>query len=53
MLDTIHHGLGDGHLVAAIGARAIGVEDDPELVVDEIVGIVGKERVHTLACDHE
>ena len=50
-LDTIHHGLGDGHLVAAIGARAISVEDDPELVVYEIVGIIDEERVHALACD--
>ena len=50
-LDTIHHGLGDGHVVAAIGARAISVEDDPELVVYEIVGIIDEERVHALACD--
>ena len=40
-----------GHLIAAIGSRALGVEDDPAPIVDEIVGIVGKQRVHALACD--
>ena len=45
-LDAIHHGLGDGNLHGAIGARALGVDDDPGLVVDQIVRIVGKEWVH-------
>src|SRR6516162_11480530 len=34
-LDALHHGLGDSDLLFAIGARAFGVEDDPNLVVDE------------------
>ena len=37
--------------IDAIGARALGVDDDPDLVVDEIVRIVGKERIHALACN--
>ena len=44
-LDALDHGLGDGNLRYAIGARALGVDDDPGLVVDEIVRVVGKEWV--------
>jgi hypothetical protein len=48
MLDAVHHGLGDSDLLFAIGARAFGVEDDPNLVVDEVVRIIGEERTDTL-----
>jgi MFS family permease len=44
--DTLHHGLRDSNLNCAIGTRALGVEDDPNLVVDQIVRIVGKEWVN-------
>ena len=30
-------------LLFAIGARAFGVEDDPNLVVDEVVRIIGED----------
>src|ERR1700724_1627005 len=49
--DAVQHGLGDGDLLFAIGARALGVEDDPGLVVDEVVCIVGEEWVDALPCD--
>ena len=45
--DALHHGLGDSDLLFAIGARAFGVEDDPNLVVDEVVRIIGEERIDT------
>src|SRR5262249_57079293 len=47
MLDTLHHGLRDRDLLFAIGARAFSVEDDPNLVVDEVVRIIGEERIDT------
>ena len=43
--DPVHHGLGNGDLNHAIGSRALGVDDDPDFVVDEIVRIIGKEGV--------
>ena len=43
--DPVHHGLGDGDLHYTIGSHALGVDDDPGLVVDQIVRIIGKERV--------
>ena len=46
-LDALHHGLGDRDLLFAIGARAFGVEDNPNLVVDEVVRIIGEERINT------
>ena len=33
-------------LLAIVRDDALGVDDDPRLVIDEIVRIVGKERVH-------
>src|SRR5215831_21303683 len=45
--DALHHRLGDRDLLFAIGARAFGVEDDPNLVVDEVVRIIGEERIDT------
>ena len=44
--DPVHHGLRNGNLHDAIGAGALGIDDDPDLVVDQIVHIVGKEWVH-------
>src|SRR5215831_18984292 len=32
--DALHHRLSDGNFRYAVGPRAFGVEDDPELVVD-------------------
>ena len=49
--DPLHHGFGDGNLHDAIGASALGVDDDPGLVVHEIVGIVSKKRVDALPGD--
>jgi len=43
--------LSDGDLLYAIGARTLGVEDDPDLVVDEIIRLIGEERIHALLCD--
>ena len=40
-----HHGLGNGDLYRAIGSRALGVDDDADFVVDQIVRIIGKEEV--------
>jgi hypothetical protein len=37
----------DRDLLFAIGARAFSVEDDPNLVVDEVVRIIGEERIDT------
>src|SRR5262249_47823291 len=47
-LDAIDHGLSDGDLRCTVGARSLSVDDDPGLVVDEIVRIVSKERVAPL-----
>jgi hypothetical protein len=49
--DAVQHGLGDGDLLFTIGARALGVEDDPGLVVAEVVCIVSEEGVDALPCD--
>jgi hypothetical protein len=50
-LDAINHGLGDRDLLNAVGACALGVNDDPSLVVDQIVCIVGEERIDTYPGD--
>ena len=44
--DPVNHGLGDSNLDRSVGARAFRIEDDPGLVVDQVVRIIGKERVH-------
>src|SRR5262245_57089650 len=49
--DPVNHGLGDCDLFDAVGACALGIDDDPSLVVDEIVCIVGKERIDAHPCD--
>ena len=41
--DAVDHGLGDGNLSGAVSARALGINDDPGLVVDQIVRIISKE----------
>ena len=45
--DPLDHDFGDGNLYCAIGAAALGVDDDPSLVVDEVVRIIGEERIDT------
>src|ERR1043166_2529779 len=42
-LNTVHHGLGDGNLYCSVCSSAYGIDDDANLVVDQIVCIVGKE----------
>jgi hypothetical protein len=49
--DAVDHGLGDDNLGGTVSARALGIDDDPSLVVDEIVCIVSKEWVGALPCD--
>src|SRR6516162_5693672 len=46
-LDALQHDLGDRDLLFAIGAGAFGVVDNPNLVVDEVVRIMGEERIDT------
>src|SRR3984893_225143 len=46
-LDTINHGLGNGNLFNAIGAGAFRVDDDADLIVDQVVCIVGKVWIYT------
>jgi len=48
MLDAVHHGLGDSDLVFAIGTGTFGIDNNPNLVVDEVVHIIGEERIDTL-----
>jgi hypothetical protein len=50
-LNAVQHCLGDGDLLFAIGTRALGVQDDPVLVVDEVVRIIGKEGVDAFPRD--
>ena len=40
--------LGNGDLSYPIGARALGVDDDPGFVVDEIIGVVSEKRIGVL-----
>ena len=50
---TVYHGLGDGDFHCTVGARALGIDNDPDLVVDEIVRIVGRRplaQVFVIAC---
>src|SRR6516165_8231695 len=46
--NALDHSLGDGNLRHSVGACAFGVDDDPGFVVDEVVGVVSKQRVGTL-----
>ena len=44
-LNAVHHGLGDGNLHGSVHPSAHRIDDDPDLVVDEVVSIIGKEWV--------
>jgi hypothetical protein len=46
--DPVNHSLGNRYLGDTVGARALSVDDDPSLIVDEIVCIVSKERINAL-----
>lgn len=49
--DAVDHGLGDGNLDGTVSERPFGIDNDPSLVVDEIVRIISKEWVTALPCD--
>src|ERR1700722_3995250 len=51
VLDALDHRLGDGNLGYTIGACALGVDDDPGLVVDQIVGVVSEKSISVLPCN--
>ncbi len=38
-------------LVDAIGAVALGIDDNAELVVDQIVGVIGEDRAYLAVRD--
>ena len=42
--DAPDHGPSDRNLHDAIGTGAFGIDDDPNLVVDEVVRIVGEDH---------
>jgi hypothetical protein len=46
-LNTIYRGLGDSNLHSAVRASAYRIEDDPDLVVDQVVRVISEEWVHT------
>src|ERR1700685_4350392 len=46
--DPVQHGPRDGDLNNPVGARALGVDDDPGFVVDEIVGVVSEKWIGIL-----
>src|SRR5580704_5940370 len=48
---AIHHGLSDGNLHGSVCPSAHGIDDDAGLVVDQVVRIIGKERVHAWPCN--
>src|SRR4029077_11648590 len=48
VLDTLDHRLGDSNLGYAIGPRALGVNDDPGFVVDQIIGVVSEKGISVL-----
>jgi hypothetical protein len=49
--DASQHRLGDCSLLAKAGARTFGVDDDPEAIVDEIIGVIVECGVDPFACD--
>ena len=51
LLDALDHRLGDGNLGDTIGACTLGVDNDPGLVVDEIVGVVSEKGIRVLPCN--
>ena len=44
-LNAVHHRLGNGNLHCSVCSSAHGIDDDADLVVDQVVCIVGKEGV--------
>ena len=46
--DPVQHGSGNGDLNNPIGARALGINDDPCFVVDEIIGVISEKRIGVL-----
>src|SRR5581483_993772 len=46
--DPVQHGSGNGDLNNPIGARALGINDDPCSVVDEIIGVISEKRIGVL-----
>ena len=49
--NTIHHGLGNGNLYGSVCPSAHGIDDDPGLIIDQVVSIIGKERVQAWPCN--
>jgi hypothetical protein len=41
----VHHSLRDSNLHGAVRASACRIEDNPDLVVDQVVRVIGKEWV--------
>src|ERR1700739_3329218 len=46
--DSVQHGPRNGDLNYPVGTRALGVDDDPGFVVDEIVGVVREKWIRVL-----
>src|ERR1700683_5296945 len=49
--DPVQHGPGNGNLSDPAGARALGVDDDPGFVVDEIIDVVSEKWIGVLPCN--
>src|ERR1700739_3362350 len=49
--DPVQHGPCYGDLSDPAGACALGVDDDPGFVVDEIIGVVSEKRISVLPGD--
>src|SRR5271170_2683677 len=47
--DPVQHGPCNGDLGDPAGARALGIDDDPGFVVDEIIGVAWPRRAATVA----
>ena len=48
LADPVQHGPGNGDLSNPVGARALGVNDNADFVVDEIISVVSKKRIGVL-----
>src|SRR5262249_55077203 len=46
-LNTSYHGLGYSNLHGAVRASAYCIEDNPYLVVDQVIRVISEEWVHT------
>ncbi len=49
--DPVQHGPRNGNLSDPIGACALGVDDDPGFVVDQIVSVVSEKGISVLPCN--